>query len=329
MAEKARLRYVTDEVRGIRRRRRGRGFSYSQDDGSQVSEADRERIAALAVPPAWDEVWICSHALGHIQATGRDTAGRKQYRYHTLWEQVRDEAKFDRMLAFGEQLPTLRNRLASDLAQQQPGHGKVVALAVAVLDRTLIRVGNHRYATENGSFGLTTMKSEHADITGKAVQFSFAAKGGANLEIGLDDPRLSELIKQCQELDGQTLFSYADATGVIASITSEDVNQYLRSTMGNVSAKDFRTWGGSAHVVRCLADRRSVEQVPEQAVHEAVDSAAEALGNSRPVCLRSYIHPEVVASFQKGTLTATWFRTRSGRYMARSERVLVRILAKG
>ncbi|CAN5810584.1 DNA topoisomerase IB [soil metagenome] len=325
LARKAKLRYVTDDEPGIIRRRRGRGFSYAHEGGEAANAAERGRIEALVIPPAWQDLWICRHPEGHLQATGRDAAGRKQYLYHSQWELVRDEVKFDRMAGFGHELPTLRTRLTADLRQRRMGHAKVVALAVAVLDRTLIRVGNHRYATDNGSFGLTTMKGEHVDISGREVLFSFQSKGGASHEVLLDDTRLSGLLKQCQELDGQTLFAYVDEGGEVASVTSEDVNSYLRAHMGEFTAKDFRTWGASAHLTGFLGGLKAGQSTQRQVILDAIDSAAEALGNSRAVCRDSYIHPQVLADFESGLLGATWSRTRTGRRMARAERVLARL----
>ncbi|MCA1736846.1 MAG: DNA topoisomerase IB [Actinobacteria bacterium] len=326
MADMADLRYVSDEEPGINRQRKGRGFSYVRHDGSVVPPKVRARIKSLAVPPAWEQVWICTDPQGHIQATGRDEAGRKQYRYHPEWERARDEVKFDRMVLFGRRLPHLRKHVGTDLNQRGLPLSRVLALGVAVLDQTLIRVGNDRYTRENGSFGLTTITNTHADVTGHEVQFNFIAKGGASSEVALSDKRLANLIAQCQELGGQSLFTYRDSEGEVGSVRSEHLNAYLRRATGlEVSAKDFRTWGASALLTDRLGHIGVVEQ-PERELLTAIDQVAEVLGNTRAVARSSYVHPAVSEAFTSGSLDQIWHGSRAGRWLSRGESTLLKLL---
>ena len=328
LAKRARLRYVSDEEPGISRRKRGKGYSLLAPDGNAVAEDDRARISGLVIPPAWTDVWICQDERGHMQATGRDAAGRKQYIYHSDWDEVRDEAKFDRLEPFGRALPRLRKQIQADLRQRGLPHRKVVALATAVLDQTLIRIGNQYYTDQNGSFGLTTLGVEHAEIDGSTVHFAFDGKGGVGQEVELTDARLAALVSQCQELSGQHLFSYSTDDSV-AAVTSSDVNDYLRSVTGDdFSAKDFRTWGASslatAHLGQAgIPDGDSDEQV----ILAAVDHAAYALGNTRAVCRASYIHPIVSDAYISGDLHRAWTQSRSGPIMKRPENALRRLLS--
>ena len=326
LAERARLRYVSDGEPGIHRRKRGKGFSFATPDGSAIDESDRLRIASLVIPPAWTEVWICRDERGHLQATGRDAAGRKQYVYHPDWDEVRDEAKFDRLGRFGQALPRLRARIQHDLGQRGLPHQKVVALATAVLDVTLIRIGNKCY-TQNGSFGLTTLGTEHAEIEGNVVKLSFTGKGGVDHVVALEDAKLAMLMSRCQDLSGQHLFSYADGD-TVAAVTSNDVNDYLRGITGDeFSAKDFRTWGASvlatAHLGHAGAPGGASD---DQVILDAVDLAAAALGNTRAVCRASYIHPVIADAYASGDLHRAWTQSRSGRFMRRPERALSRLL---
>ena len=327
LAQRARLRYVSDEEPGITRRRRGKGFSFAGPDGKQISEADRTRISSLVIPPAWTEVWICQDEASHLQATGRDAAGRKQYIYHPGWVEVRDEAKFDRLGPFGQALPRLRKRIQEDLHQRGLPHQKVVALATAMLDRTLIRIGNQYYTDQNGSYGLTTLHSDHAEIDGKNITFSFTGKGGIDHIVGLEDARLAALMSRCQELEGQHLFSYPSGDGV-AAVTSSDVNDYLRSVTGDdFSAKDFRTWGASALATEHLGKAGPPDGIADDhMVLEAIDRAADALGNTRAVARASYIHPIVPDAYASGDLQRAWTQSRTGRYLKRPERALFRLL---
>lgn len=329
LAKRARLRYVSDEEPGITRRKRGTGFSFLGPDGKAISDVERQRIAALVIPPAWTDVWICLDERGHLQATGRDAAERKQYIYHPDWEEVRDEAKFDRMEPFGRALPRLRKQIQTDLRQRGLPHMKVVALATAMLDQTLIRIGNQYYSDQNGSFGLTTLETEHAEIDGSLIRLSFTGKGGVEQVVALDDAPLAALMSRCQELSGQHLFSYS-ADDQVAAVTSNDVNDYVRNVTGDeFSAKDFRTWGASAlataHLGRAgLPDGETDDQV----IIEAVDLAAEVLGNTRAVCRDSYIHPMIPDAYVSGELHQAWAQSRSGPFMKRPESALRRLLGK-
>ena len=328
LAERARLRYVSDEESGISRRKRGKGLSLTGPDGGAVAEGDRQRVSALVIPPAWTDVWICQDERGHLQATGRDAAGRKQYIYHSDWEEVRDEAKFDRLEPFAKALPRLRKQYQADLRQRGLTHSKVVALATAMLDKTLIRIGNQYYSDQNGSFGLTTLRANHAEIDGSVITFNFIGKGGIDQEVELDDARLAALVSQCQDLSGQHLFSYS-ADDKVAAVTSNDVNDYVRSVTGDdFSAKDFRTWGASslatAHLGRAGAPDGDTD---DDVILKAVDSAAEALGNTRAVCRASYIHPIVSEAYISGDLHRAWTRSRRGPLMERPENALRRLLS--
>jgi DNA topoisomerase I len=327
LAERAQLRYVSDDEPGIARRRRGKGFSFHLPDGNGIDDADRLRIASLAIPPAWIDVWICQDDRGHLQATGRDAAGRKQYIYHADWDEARDEAKFDRLGPFGQALPRLRKRIQEDLRLGGLPHTKVVALATAVLDKTLIRIGNQSYSKQNGSYGLTTLENAHAEIDGNVIQLSFTGKGGVEQIVDLEDARLAALMSRCQELSGQHLFSYAVKDGVSA-VTSSDVNDYVRTVTGeDFTAKDFRTWGASALATAHLGQVGPPDgDTDDQTILEAVDLAAEALGNTRAVCRDSYIHPIVADSYVSGELHKAWLQSRTGRFMKRPERALSKLL---
>ncbi len=317
-AAEAGLIYMTDEAPGYRRHRRGDGFTYVTSGGKTVGQAERERIKTLAIPPAWERVWISPEPLGHILATGQDAAGRKQYIYHPEWDLIRDEVKFQRMGEFGAQIARIRKLVDGDLRRRGLGRDKVVALAVAVLDLTLIRVGNRRYADENGSYGLTTLTEEHLGLKGQQVQLDFEAKGGAEHQVIFKSRRLASLLARCQELRGQTLFSY-EVDGHIGAIRSDDVNDYLSTAAGfRCTAKDMRTWGATTHVVQQLA-APSEEDNQESRILEAIDSAAEALGNTRAVCRASYVHPEIPGAYIDGRLEDAWERSRRGTWLSRAE----------
>ena len=326
IADLAELRYVNDQEPGMTRRRHGRGFVYLRHDGTVVPVEIKERIKGLVIPPAWSDVWICNDPSGHVQATGRDDAGRKQYIYHPEWVRVRDEVKFDRMLPFGRRLTRLRKGIEIDLSQRGLPRTKVLALAVAILDQTLIRVGNNRYTRENGSFGLTTITNEHADVSGSEVQLSFVAKGGFQSEVALENPLLADLVSRCQDLGGQSLFTYRDPGGEVASVRSEDINSYLGMATGlEVTAKDFRTWGASALLTDRLGPKTAAEH-SERELLAAIDDAADALGNTRAVARASYLHPAVSHSFENGSLAQIWQGSRGGRWLSRGESALLKVL---
>lgn len=306
IAAQAKLRYVNDHDAGFTRRRHGRGFSYVDSKGKRVVDpALRQRFAALVIPPAWNEVWICASPTGHIQATGRDEKGRKQYIYHPRWEEARDLVKFNRVLPFGRALGKLRQQVETDLRKRGLPHAKVAALVLRLLDETLIRVGNLEYARANGSFGLTTLHDEHVEANGKRVVFSFVGKSGQERELEVQDRRLARLVKQCQELPGQELFQYVDEAGLQCVLCSEDVNAYLRAATGDdFTAKDFRTWGGTVALVHALHELGPGETAKERSANitMAVKATAEVLGNTPAVCRNYYIHPAVIAAYEAGTL---------------------------
>ena len=318
-ARTAGLRYVSDAGPGIRRRRSGRGFSYVDVDGTTIRDrAKLQRIRALAVPPAWTDVWICPIANGHIQATGRDARSRKQYRYHRRFREVRDSAKYERTLAFAEALPRIRAQLAEDLARPGLPKRKVVAAVVRLLELTGIRVGNEEYARQNRSYGLTTMRSRHVTVDGSAIRFRFRGKSGREADLDLRDRRLAAIVRRCQELPGQVLFQYRAEDGELDSVDSEDVNGYLREVTGeDYTAKDFRTWAGTVLAATAL---QAVEEVDSDTaakrnVVRAIETVAEQLGNTPAVCRSCYVHPAILESYLEGELVSV-LRQRAERELA-------------
>jgi len=302
-AAAAGLVYVPDAEPGITRRRRGQGFSYHHPDGALVSSADRVRIESLVIPPAWEDVWICPSPKGHLQATGRDAAGRKQYRYHPEWRRVRDVAKYARLLPFGEALPTLRTEVEADLNRRGLERRKVLALAVRLLDETLIRIGNLEYA-EAGSYGLTTLRDRHVDFEGDQIRFSFVGKSGKEHDVTLKDRRLARLVRACRDIPGYTLFQYRTEAGK-AAIDSGDVNAYLREVTGEpFSAKDFRTWGGTVLTAKALSARGVAESsdAAEGNIRAVCKEVAAALGNTVPTCRAYYMHPAVLDAYRESAL---------------------------
>jgi DNA topoisomerase-1 len=300
------LRYVNDDEPGITRRRAGKGFSYRSPDGARITDEDTlARIRSLAVPPAWTNVWICRSPRGHIQATGRDARGRKQYRYHALWSQTRDEAKYERTIAFARALPSLRRQVSRDLRKHGLPREKVVAAVVRLLGATLVRVGNEEYARDNQSFGLTTLRNRHAAVRGSALKFSFRGKSGVKHSVGIRDRRLARVVRECQDLPGQRLFEYVDEDGAVQAVHSDDVNEYMRAAMGgDFSAKDFRTWAGTVLAARALRDLEPTQK----SVKEAIASVAASLGNTPAVCRRCYVHPAIIDSHLDGTLSRSLAR---------------------
>jgi DNA topoisomerase I len=312
-AESAGLRYVNDASPGFRRHRAGRGFRYVGPDGGRLRDrATLERIRRLAIPPAYTDVWICPSPNGHLQATGRDARGRKQYRYHPRWRAVRDETKYGRMLAFSEALPRLRARLEHDLALPGLPREKVLATVVRLLECTAIRVGNDEYAKSNRSFGLTTLRDHHVEISGSSLHFEFRGKSGKVHRVDLSNRRLARIVARCQAVPGAELFQYVDEEGERVSIGSGDVNGYLREITGEeFSAKDFRTWAGTLQAVAALeaTGPASSEREARSAIVHAIDAVAEQLNNTRAVCRKYYVHPIVLESYEAGTLQA---RLRNG-----------------
>ncbi|HVL68512.1 MAG TPA: DNA topoisomerase IB [Vicinamibacterales bacterium] len=308
-ARAAGLRYTTDARPGIRRLRRGRTFHYVGPDGRRVTAAEElARIRALVIPPAWEEVWICPDPRGHLQATGRDARGRKQYRYHPKWRQVRDETKYDRMIGFAQALPKIRERTARDMARAGMPREKVLATVVQLLEKTLIRVGNDEYAKQNRSFGLTTLRDGHVDVRGGTVRFTFRGKSGIEHEIDLEDRRLARIVKSCRDIPGYDLFQYYDDTGERCSIGSADVNEYLKEITGeDYTSKDFRTWAGTvlaAQMLREIGAFTSQAQSKRNIV-QAVESVAKKLGNTKAVCRKCYIHPAIFDAYVDGSMTRT------------------------
>jgi DNA topoisomerase-1 len=306
VASGAGLIYVHDEDRGINRRKARAGFDYIDANGRPVTaEKTLERIRMLAIPPAYSDVWICPSARGHIQATGRDERGRKQYRYHPDWSAARAETKFARMAAFGRALPQLRARVDADLGRRGLPREKVVAVVVRLLEQTLIRVGNDEYAKTNKSFGLTTLRSRHLDLDGAEMTFEFRAKSGVQRTAKLRDRRLARIVRSIQELPGQRLFQYVDEAGERRAVESDDVNAYLRAAAGeDFSAKDFRTWAGTLAAAKALALQPAPQTKGEEkrTVSLCVKAAAGLLGNTPAVCRAAYIHPEVLKAFQARSL---------------------------
>jgi DNA topoisomerase-1 len=331
------LQYVLDTEPGIVRRRAGKGFRYLGPDGAPLrDEATLARIRKLAIPPAYTDVWICRSARGHLQATGRDARGRKQYRYHVRWQALRGEGKFARLVEFGRALPRLRRRVREDLKRPGLPREKVQALVVSVMARTLFRIGNDEYARSNGSYGLTTLRDHHvAALTGGRARFRFRGKGGQTHEAVLDDARLSRAVHACQELPGQTLFQYVDDDGAVRPLGSGDVNDYLSQALGpGFTAKDFRTWGATLHAFWRLsaiplpAPGRN-GQVSERALAKVLNAViaevAQVLGNTPAVCRKAYIDPRVLAAWQDGRLHRAAAGARGPRQW---EQALLRLLGR-
>ncbi|TLD70377.1 DNA topoisomerase IB [Phragmitibacter flavus] len=310
VAEEARaagLRYINDERPGISRLGEVGKFRYVDAKGKVVKDAETlGRIRGLVIPPAWKDVWISPVANGHIQATGRDARGRKQYRYHPDWRSRRDEAKFQHMLAFARALPKIRRRVKRDLRKDNAPRLKVLATVVRLLEVTLIRVGNDEYAKKNGSYGLTTMRKKHVKVKGMRVSFSFRGKSGKRHEIGLEDKQMAKMVKRCQDLPGQELFGYVDENGAMRDIGSQDVNAYLREIAGaDFTAKDFRTWSGTVLAAMALKEFEQVTSQNEarKNIVAAIEAVAKMLGNTPTVCRKCYVHPEILNSYLEGATT--------------------------
>ncbi len=300
-ARAAQLRYVSDSRSGIRRRAAGKGFTYIEGEDALVEdETILARIKALAIPPAWTDVWICRLSYGHLQASGRDARGRKQYRYHARWRQVRDEAKYERMLGFGAALPRIREHVEEDLRLPGLSREKVLAIVTRLLETTFIRVGNEEYARTNRSFGLTTLKDRHVRIEGSRIRFRFRGKSGKEHEITLANRRIARLVKRCQDLPGQDLFQYIDENRQPQPIDSGDVNAYIRDIAADdFTAKDFRTWAGTLLAARHLDEYQAVESpaAAKAACTDTIAGVARRLGNTPAICRKCYIHPAILAAF--------------------------------
>ena len=303
-AQAAGLRYVTDAKPGIRRIRCGKGFRYTAPGGATIHDEDTlRRIRSLVIPPAWTGVWICTIPNGHLQATGRDARGRKQSRYHPRWREVRDETKYERMVQFAQALPVIRERVKKDLALPGLPREKVLATIVSLMEQTHIRVGNQEYAKENGSYGLTTLRTKHVEVNGSQVTFSFQGKSKVHHTVSLQDRRLARIIKQCEDLPGYELFQYIDEEGERRAIDSSDVNEYLREITGqHFTAKDFRTWAGSVLACDLLRGMGSFENQSQakKNVVAAIKSVAAKLGNTPSICRKCYVHPAVLEAYLGG-----------------------------
>ena len=324
MATSSTLRFSRDGEKGLGRAARNGGFEYVDADGKRIDDDETiERIRSLAIPPAWTRVWICADAKGHLQATGRDARGRKQYRYHPKWRETREADKFDHLLEFAAALPAIRRRVRADLRDKGLTRRKVLAAIVRLLESTCIRIGNERYAEENASYGLTTLRNKHVRVRGARVEFQFRGKSGKFHHIALEDPRLARVIRRLRDLPGQELFQYLDETGAIQSVGSTDVNEYLREISGaEITTKDFRTWAGTLFVASELA--RAEDPCSAAQMSAAIKEAAKRLGNTPAICRKSYVHPRVLDP-------AVWQsrhrrRVQAPRGLRREEAALLRLL---
>ena len=331
-ARAAGLRYVSDAAPGILRRRRGKAFHYRHADGDPVR--DRRtlgRIRALAIPPAWRDVWICSADDGHLQATGRDARQRKQYRYHRRWREVRDETKYGRLIPFAAALPRIRRRVARDLARPGLPRVKVLATVVRLLETTRARIGNEEYARENESFGLTTLRERQVRVDGSRLRFRFRGKSGVEHAIELDDRRLAGIVRRMRDLPGEELFRYVDDDGETRRIESADVNAYLKEVSGeDFTSKDFRTWAGTVAAARALCQIGTFETQAEakRNVAQAIEAVAGALGNTKAVCRKCYIHPEILESYLEGELGDFIQRQGGGKAMEKAVAALLKARAR-
>jgi DNA topoisomerase I len=330
-AEQAGLRYVSDEKPGIRRVRAGKGFSYRTPSGETVSDWKvLQRIRSLAIPPAYTDVWICPYADGHIQATGRDARGRKQYRYHERWREIRDGTKYDRMIAFAEALPDIRGKVAADMGKSGLSRERVLAAIVQLLERTLIRVGNPEYAKANKSFGLTTLRNRHVDVNGADLRFEFMGKSGKVWKVELHDRRLARIVRSCQELPGQELFQYVDAEGQRHAVGSTEVNAYLKEISGQeLTAKDFRTWAGTVMTAYALKDVAFTSPTAaKRCIKAALTQVAGHLGNTVTICRKCYVHPSILDAFMDGSLAKALKRPSRREGLSPAENAVLALLKR-
>lgn len=336
-AASAGLRYVHDDTPGIRRIKAGRGFRYLDPAGKPVSAQTKARIEALVIPPAWTDVWIAPTANAHLQVTGRDQKGRKQYRYHDDWTTAQAETKFSRLADFGRQLPRIRRQIDADLRTHGLPKAKIVAVALQLLDATHIRIGNEEYARDNASFGLTTLRNTHAEIDGAAIRLTFNGKSGKQWCVDYRDKRTVRVVRMCQELPGQRLFQYEGEDGQLQPVHSDDINTWLAEvTGGGYTAKDFRTWSGTVIAAACLREIElpDAQNATKRCIVAAIDEVAGALGNTRAVCRASYIHPEVFEAFTAGRLNAidlrkTRLSATDAKLLDADERLLLAVLSSG
>jgi DNA topoisomerase I len=305
-AESAGLRYVTDKQPGIRRKKAGSGFTYSRVDGARLTDREAlNRIKRLAIPPAWTDVWICPFGNGHIQATGRDAKGRKQYRYHTRFREVRESTKYEHLVEFADELPSIRRKVLEHMGLRGLPREKVVATVVHLLEATLIRVGNDDYAKQNGSYGLATLKNRHVEVDGNEVRFRFTGKSGKQWSLRVRDRRVAKIIRACQDLPGQELIEYVDDEGVCRDVTSADVNNYLSELTGkDITAKDFRTWAGTVLAATALSQLETFDTTAQakRNLRSAIEKVSSRLGNTPTICRKCYVHPEILNSYMDGNL---------------------------
>src|SRR3954462_15910565 len=305
-AESVGLRHVSDGRPGFRRKKAGSGFTYSRADGSRLTERDAlRRIKALAIPPAWTDVWICPRADGHIQATGRDAKGRKQYRYHARFREVRESTKYEHVVEFADALPAIRETVREHMALRGLPRKKVLATVVHLLETTLIRVGNDDYAKQNNSYGLTTLKNRHVAVEGDEVRFRFTGKSGKQWSLRVKDRRVAKIVRACQELPGQELLQYLDDEGKPQDVTSSDVNAYLKEITGkDITAKDFRTWAGTVLAAMALNEMQSFDNAAQakRNLRTAIENVAARLGNTPTICRKCYVHPDVLTTYPDGKL---------------------------
>lgn len=305
-AKSARLRYVRDDKPGITRKKQGKSYTYFTPQGKRITaKAEIERINALAIPPAYTDVWICPDANGHVQATGRDDRGRKQYRYHPKWAEVRNGTKFDQLRLFGEQLPKIRRHLKADLAKRGLPKERVLAAILQLMDTTMIRVGNKEYAKTNKSYGLTTMRKRHVEVKGETIRFDFTGKSGKHWKLDIKDRRIANVIKRCEEIPGHELFHYLDDAGEKRPVSSDDVNSYLQEITGQpFTAKDFRTWSATEKALLLLGGIEPAETKTEtkRQLNESIKQIAKELGHTPAICRKCYIHPAVIERFSNGKL---------------------------
>ena len=320
-AQSAGLIYITDTSPGIRRAGSLKKARYVEAGNRPITDKlTLARIKRLAIPPAWTDVWICPRDNGHLQATGRDARGRKQYRYHAHWRQTRDETKYSRMLDFAQVLPKIRRRIVRDLKRPGLPREKVLATVIKILETGLIRVGNDEYARTNKSFGLTTMQDRHAEISGGTIRFQFRGKSGKLHNIDIQDRRLAKIVGHCQAIPGQELFQYIDDSGQPRDITSTDVNEYLREiTKSDFTAKDFRTWGGTVLAAMALQEfeKFDTKAQAKKNLLRAIEAVAQRLGNTPAICRKCYIHPIIIDSYLDGTLLATFKKRTEAELSAR------------
>lgn len=315
------LRYVSDSAPGYKRKRSGTSFIYYDKDGKRISDPNIvKRIKSIGIPPAYESVWICPSANGHIQATGLDARGRKQYRYHPKWCELRDQTKYERILQFAAKLPRLRRRISKDIKRKALPRQKVLATIASLLDKTLIRVGNHEYAATNKSFGLTTLRRKHAAIKNGALRLEFTGKSGKRWNLQVDDKRIIGVVKRCAEIPGHDLFKYIDDGGSVCTISSGDVNEYIKAAMDDdFTAKDFRTWAGTvlaaAALVKC--DPESTAAQTKRNVSAAIEMVARRLRNTPAICRKCYVHPEILGAYMSGDLVRMFDRQPSARFKRR------------